>query len=84
MRTLGIISTVIVGLFVGMLAGGGIATALGGNESAQEVGTFLGALAGGIGLAMLIARLIPAKPSNLQRGQELLKDRDQRVVRRLR
>jgi len=80
MRTLGIAAAFVIGLFTGMVAIGTLAL-LTANESAQVWGTFLGALAGGIGLAVLVARLIPAKPSNLQRGREILKGREQRIVR---
>lgn len=81
MRTLGITAAAVIGLFTGMLLAGLTLLAVDANESAQAVGTFLGALAGGIGLAVLVARLIPAKPSNLQRGQEILKGREQRIIR---
>ena len=80
MRTLGITAAVVIGLFVGMLAASLFLGALSTSESAQAVGTFLGALAGGIGLAVLVARLLPTKPANLQRGREILEGRDQRIV----
>jgi hypothetical protein len=80
MRTIGIIAAAIIGTFTGMLIVGTLSL-LTDNESAQVWGTFLGALAGGIGLAVLVARLVPAKPSNLQRGRDVMKGRDQRIVR---
>ena len=80
MRTLGITAAAVIGLFVGTLAANLLLGAPGTSESAQAVGTFLGALAGGIGLAVLVARLLPTKPANLQRGREILEGRDQRIV----
>jgi len=80
MRTLGITAAAVIGLFVGTLAANLLLGALGISESAQAVGTFLSALAGGIGLAVLVARLLPTKPANLQRGREILEGRDQRIV----
>jgi len=81
MRALGITAAAVIGLFTGMLLAGLILLAIDANDSAQEWGTFLGAVAGGIGLAVLVARLIPAKPNNLQRGRKILKGRDQRTIR---
>jgi hypothetical protein len=70
MRALGITVAGIIGLLAGMMLGSLTLPAL-------------AALAGASGLAVLIARLIPARPTKVRRGQEVLKGRDLRVFRRL-
>jgi uncharacterized membrane protein YeaQ/YmgE (transglycosylase-associated protein family) len=84
MRTLGIIAAAVVGLFVGTLAANLLLQAASANESAQAVGTFLGAVVCGVGLAVLVARLVPPRPGSVQRGQDILRGRDQRIIQRRR
>lgn len=76
MRTLGIIAAVVIGAFTGMLMAGLALLAFSANDSAQQYGTLLGAVIGGIGLAWLVARLVPSKPSRLRdRGVERMRQR---------